>query len=192
MPTLILGLAVFLGAHSIRIVADGWRTAQIARMGPPAWKGLYALVSLAGIVLIVWGFGQARLDPVVLWHPPLWTRHLAALLTLAAFVLVAAAYIPGNHLKAAIGHPMLAGVKAWALAHLVANGSLADVMLFGSFLAWAVIDFIASRRRDRVAGVRYPPGSAARDALVAVIGVAAWFVFAFYLHGVLIGVRPFG
>lgn len=192
MSVLILGLIVFLGAHSVRIVADDWRGAQVARLGAGGWKGLHVLVSLAGFVLIVWGFEQARLDPVVLWHPPTWTRHVAGLLTLVAFVLVAAAYVPGNHLKAAIGHPMVAGVKVWAFAHLLANGTLADVVLFGSLLAWAVIDFISARRRDRAAGVRYPPGLAARDVLAAVIGVAAWAAFAFYLHGRLFGVRPFG
>ncbi|NDP43449.1 MAG: NnrU family protein, partial [Aromatoleum sp.] len=149
MSVLILGLIVFLGAHSVRIIADDWRSAQVARLGAGGWKGVYALVSLAGFVLIVWGFGQARLDPVVLWHPPTWTRHVAGLLTLVAFVLVTAAYVPGNHLKAAVGHPMVAGVKVWAFAHLLANGTLADVVLFGSLLGWAVIDFISARRRDR-------------------------------------------
>jgi len=192
MSVLILGLIVFLGAHSVRIVADDWRSAQVARLGAGGWKGMLALASLAGFVLIVWGFGQTRLDPVVLWHPPTWTRHVAGLLTLVAFVLVAAAYVPGNHLKAAVGHPMVAGVKVWAFAHLLANGTLADVVLFGSLLAWAVIDFVSARRRDRAAGVRYPPGLAARDVLAAVIGVAAWAAFAFYLHGRLFGVRPFG
>ncbi len=192
MSVLILGLIVFLGAHSVRIVADDWRSAQVARLGAGGWKGLLALVSLAGFVLIVWGFGQARLDPVVLWHPPTWTRHVAGLLTLVAFVLVTAAFVPGNHLKAAVGHPMVAGVKVWAFAHLLANGTLADVVLFGSLLGWAVIDFISARRRDRAAGVRYPAGLAARDVLAAAIGVAAWAAFAFYLHGRLFGVRPFG
>jgi len=192
MSALLLGLIVFLGAHSVRIVADDWRSAQVARVGARAWKGMYALVSLAGFMLIVWGFGQARLDPVVLWHPATWTRHVAGLLTLVAFVLVAAAYVPGNHLKAAIGHPMVAGLTVWAFAHLLANGALADVVLFGSLLAWAATDFISARRRDRVAGVRYPPGLAAQDVLAAVIGVAAWAAFAFYLHGRLFGVRPFG
>ena len=192
MFMLILGLIVFLGAHSVRIVADDWRSAQIARMGINTWKGVYTLVSLAGFVMIVWGFGQARIDPIVLWHPPLWTRHIAGLLTLIAFVLLAAAYIPANHLKSLIGHPMVAGVKTWAFAHLIANGRLPDAILFGSFLVWAIVDFIASRRRDRLAGTQYPAGTAARDALVAIAGLIAWGAFAFVLHGWLIGVRPFG
>ena len=192
MTLLIAGLLVFLGAHSLRIVADPWRARQIARLGPGPWKGLYSLVSLVGFALIVWGYGIARGAPVVVWTPPTWTRHLAALLTLPAFVLLAAAKVPGNQIKAAVGHPMIVGVKVWAFAHLLSNGNLADVVLFGAFLAWAIVDFIAARRRDRVAGTRAAPGSAARSLVAAVAGLVAWGVFAFVLHGPLIGVRPFG
>lgn len=192
MTTLIAGLVLFLGAHSVRIFADGWRGAQIARAGAGAWKAIYSMVSLAGFAMIVWGYGQARLAPVDLWFPPAWTRHAAALLTLPAFVLLAAAYVPGTRIKAAVGHPMVAGVKLWAFAHLLSNGRLGDVVLFGAFLAWAIADFIASRRRDRAAGTRYPAGPVSRDVLAVAIGVAAWAAFAFALHGWLIGVRPFG
>ena len=192
MALMILGLVLFLGVHSIRIFADQWRSAQIARLGPHKWKGLYAAVSLAGFVLLIWGYGLARAQPVVLYSPALWTRHLAAPLTLLAFILIAAAYVPGTRIKARIGHPMVAGVKAWALAHLLANGNLADVVLFGSFLVWAIADFIASRRRDRVAGTVYATGPVMRDVSAIVIGLVAWAVFAFWLHGPLIGVRPFG
>ena len=192
MIYLILGLIVFLGVQSMRIVANDWRTAQIARLGEGPWKGLYSLASLVGLVLIVWGYGQARLDPVVLWNPPEWTRHLAAVLTLLAFVLVTAAYVPGTRIKAWLGSPMVVGVKLWAFAHLIANGTLAAVVLFGSFLVWAVVDFASERRRDRAAGVVYPKGSLARDAVATVIGVVAWVLFAFWLHGWWIGVRPFG
>lgn len=192
MTLLILGLVLFLGAHSVRIVADDWRTAQIARIGEAKWKGLYALLSLAGLVLIVWGFGQARLDPVVVWSPPAWTRHAASLLVLPAFVLIVAGNLRGTRMKAAVGHPMVLGTKIWALAHLLANGTLADIVLFGSFLVWAIVDYASSRRRDRVAGTVYPLGSWSRDALAVVIGIVAWVVFGFWLHGPLIGVRPFG
>jgi len=192
MRFLIIGLAVFLGIHSVRIFADGWRSAQIARLGEGVWKGLYSAASLAGFVLLVWGFGQARLDPAVLWSPPSWSRHLAGLLTLAAFVLVAAAYVPGTRIKAAVGHPMILGVKVWALAHLLANGRLADIVLFGAFLAWAIVDYASSRRRDRAAGRIYVAGPLARDATAVAIGVVAWAAFAFWLHGALIGVRPYG
>lgn len=192
MSSLILGLVVFLGVHSTRIFAEPWRAKRIAEMGEGKWKGLYSLASLAGLVLIVYGYGEARADPVMLWNPPVWTRHLASLLTLPAFVLLTAAYVPGNNIKAKIGHPMVAGVMLWAFAHLIANGTLADFLLFGSFLVWATAGFISSRRRDRVAGVRYAAGAAARDAMTVVIGLVAWAVFAFWLHARWIGVQPFG
>lgn len=192
MTGLVIGLLIFLGLHSIRIFADGWRTRQLARMGEGRWKGLYALVSLLGFGLIVWGYGQARMAPVVLWPTPVWTRHLAALLTLVAFILLAAANVPANHLKEKLGHPMLAGTKVWALAHLLANGMLADAVLFGSFLVWAVLCFRSSRRRDRVNGVRYPRGTLRGDVITVVAGLVIWLVFAFWAHGWLMGVRPFG
>jgi uncharacterized membrane protein len=129
-----LGLAVFLGVHSIRLVADGWRSRCIERFGKASWKGLYGAVSLLGFVLIVWGYSMARQQPVQLWSPPSGMRHLAALLTWVAFVLLAAAYIPRNHFKARLHHPMLLATKAWSVAHLLANGTLAGAWLFGSFL----------------------------------------------------------
>jgi uncharacterized membrane protein len=192
MTLLLLGLALFLGVHSTRIVADGWRSATIARVGEKPWKAIYSLLSIAGFVLLVIGYGAARQSPVVLFVPPVWTRHLAALLTIPAFVLLAAAYVPGNAIKRAVGHPMLAGVKVWALAHLLANGTLADVLLFGTFLAWAVLGFIAARRRDRAAGTTYPAGPGSRTAIAIAVGLVAWAVFAFALHRPLIGVAPFG
>ncbi|HEX5304639.1 MAG TPA: NnrU family protein [Dyella sp.] len=192
MAMLILGLALFLGVHSIRLFADGWRTRQIARFGAHGWKGLYALASIAGFALLVWGFGLARQHPVVVWVPPMALRHLNALFTLLAFVLLAAAYVPGNAIKARIGHPMLAAVKLWAFGHLLAAGMLHDVLLFGAFLIWAVADFMVSRRRDRAAGVSYPKGPASRTVLTVVIGVAGWAAFAFWLHVLLVGVSPFG
>lgn len=192
MAFLVLGLVLFLGVHSIRIFADSWRSKRLAAMGEPRWKGIYSLVSLAGFALLIWGFGQARVDPVVLWTPPVWSRHLASLLTAAAFVLLAAAYVPGNHFKSAIGHPMVAGVKVWAFAHLLANGKLHDVVLFGAFLAWAVLDFIAARRRDRAAGTVYRAGTLAGDTITVVVGLVAWAVFALWLHPMLIGRAVFG
>ena len=143
-------------------------------------------------MLIVYGYGLARSQPAVLWTPPLWMRHLTALLTIPAFVLLAAAYVPRNRIKTAIGHPMVAGVKVWAFAHLLANGTLPAVVLFGSFLAWSVVYFTTARRRDRAAGTRYPAGTASGDTVTVVAGLAAWALFAFLLHGLLIGVRPFG
>jgi uncharacterized membrane protein len=193
MLLLVLGLVLFLGVHSTRIVADGWRTAMVRRLGDGAWKGLYSVVSIAGFALIVWGYGLARQDPTVLWGmPPVWVRHIAALLTLIAFVLLVAAYVPGNGIKAKLHHPMVLGVKVWAFAHLVANNTLADLLLFGGFLLWAVLDFRSARRRDAAAGTVYAPGSAARTAITVVVGVVAWAAFAFWLHGAWIGVAPMG
>jgi len=192
MEMLIAGLVIFLGVHSVRMLAEGWRTRMRARLGEGAWKGLYSLLSLAGLVLIVWGFDLAREQPVILWTPPTGLRHAASLLTLLAFVLLAAAYVPGNAIKARLHHPMVLGVKTWALAHLLSTGMLAHLMLFGAFLIWAVANFSLSRRRDRRDGVSYPAGRATATMITAVLGVAAWAVFAFGLHGLLIGIKPFG
>ena len=145
-----------------------------------------------GFGLIVWGFGLARETPVQLRVPPVGMRHAASLLTLVAFVLLVAAYVPGNAIKARLHHPMVLAVKTWALAHLLCNGMLAHVVLFGAFLVWAVFDFIAARRRDRANETQYPKGSAKRTWLVAELGVGVWIVFAFWGHGMLIGIRPFG
>ena len=192
MALLILGLALFIGAHSLRIVANGWRATRIAKMGLKPWKGAVSVVSIIGFVLIIWGYGIARQAPLVLYTPPVWARHVAALLTLPAFMLLVAAYVPGTRIKRAIGHPMVAGVKLWAFAHLLANGTLADVVLFGAFLAWSVASFLVARRRDRAAGIVYAAGPIVRDVTAVVVGALAWAVFAFWLHGWLIGVRPFG
>ena len=192
MTLLVLGLVLFLGVHSVRIVADDWRSRVVAARGALAWRGAYSVLSIAGFVLICIGFCQARHDPVVLWSPPRWTHDLAALLTLLAFVLVAAAYVPGNGIKARVKDPMILGVKCWAAGHLLANGTLADVVLFGSFLAWAVLDFRAARQRRR-AGTE-PAIAAARrgrTAITVVVGVLAWMLFALHLHQPLIGVAPF-
>lgn len=189
---LIAGLMLFLGVHSTRIFANDWRNQTLARMGEKPFEGAYSLLSLAGFVLLVWGYGQARQQGVMLWNPPTAMRHIAALLMLLSFVLLAAANVPGNQIKAKVHHPMVLGAKVWAFAHLLANGSLADTVLFGSFLLWAIVLFAASRRRDRREQVVYPAGTAAMTVVTVVAGIAAWAVFAFWLHRVLIGVSPFG
>jgi len=193
MLTLIAGLILFLGVHSVRIFADDWRTRQQQKWGAVAWRGVYAVLSLAGLVLVIYGFGLVRNEPVVVWMPPLGMRHAASLFTLMAFILLAAAYVPGNAIKARVYHPMVAGVKLWAVAHLMSNGNLGHLVLFGSFLAWAVLDFISSRKRDR----RNPTASRPATKLSAtvitvVVGVVGWLLFAFWLHGLLIGIKPFG
>jgi uncharacterized membrane protein len=192
MTVLILGLVIFLGAHSVRIFADDWRSRQVERMGLNRWKAVFSVVSIAGFVLIVWGYGLARAEPVSLWAPPPWTRHVTVLLTIPAFILLAVAKVPGGRIKAAVGHPMVLGVKVWAFAHLLSNGTLADVVLFGAFLLWAVLDFRSARRREPVTPGGEAAGSLGREAVSVVIGLIVWAAFAFYLHALLIGVRPFG
>lgn len=191
MQLLILGLVIFLGVHSVRMLAPAWRERMCGRLGEGVWKGLYSLLALLGLALIAWGFDGAREQPVLLWSPPLGLRHAASLLTLLAFILLAAAYVPGNHFKARLGHPMVLGVKAWALAHLLATGMLAHLLLFGSFLLWAVVNYAVSRRRDRREGVVYV-GKAMPTVVTLLLGLLGWAVFAFGLHGLLIGIKPFG
>ena len=192
MTLLILGLVLFLGVHSLRVFGEDGRNGLRARLGEGGYKGLYTVLSLAGFALILWGYGMAREAPVLLWLPPRWTRHLAALLTIPAFVLLAATYVPGNSIKARLHHPMMLGIKTWALAHLLANGTLAQVLLFGSFLVWAALSFRAARQRDRVGGVAYAPGRLGPTLVTVAVGLVAWAVFAFWAHAALIGVRPFG
>lgn len=192
MTVLILGLILFLGPHSVRIVAEPWRTQMLQRLGEKPWKGLYSLVSLIGFALIIWGYGLARYDPVVLWQPPVAMRHIASLLTLASFILLTAAYVPGNSIKARLRHPMILGVKLWAFAHLLANGMLADLVLFGAFLLWAVLDYRAARERDREQSISYGQGKLVPGIVAVVIGTLLWAAFAFWLHRWWIGVAPFG
>jgi uncharacterized membrane protein len=191
MTVLILGLILFLGIHSARILADDARSRFIATRGENAWKGLYTLVSLLGFALIIWGYSLARHQPVNVWSPPTGSKHLAALLTLIAFVLVAAAYVPKNQLKARVHHPMVLGVSIWALAHLLSNGNLADIVLFGSFLGWSILSFLAARKRDLALEAKYPVGNVVATSITMLAGLVAWAVFAFWLHGLLIGIRPF-
>ena len=192
MTVLILGLLLFLGTHSVRIVADGWRGRTLARLGEGGWKGAYSVVSLAGFALIIWGFGLARQQPVLVWSPPTAMRHLNALFTLVAFILVAAAYVPRNQIKARLHHPMVLGVKLWAFGHLLATAKLADVVLFGAFLLWAILDFRAARGRDRALGTTYAAGSMGGTLVTLVVGVVAWAAFAFWAHAAWIGIAPFG
>ena len=192
MTILILGLVIFLGIHSIRIFADHWRTAQIARFGEAPWKIGYTLASIIGLGLVIWGFGLARQEPILVWTPPIAMRHIAALLTAISFILIAATYAPANSIKARLHHPMILGVKVWALAHFLANGALADMILFGSFLVWAIFSYKAARQRDRAANTQHPAGTLGGTIAATVAGIAIWALFAFWLHGLLIGVRPFG
>lgn len=190
MAILMLGLVLFLGVHSVRIVADDWRAATRARIGANAWGGAYSAISLIGLGLILWGYSRARANPVLLWQAPLWMPHLTGLFMVVAFILLVASKVPGNAIQARVGHPMVLSVQTWAFAHLVANGWLADVILFGSFFVWAMLDFRSARRRDRRAGTVHLPGRVGLTALAVLAGLGAWALFAFYLHGWLFGVRP--
>lgn len=189
MSLLIVGLVLFLGVHSIAIVSPGLRGRAVQGMGEGAWKGLYALVSAAGFVLICYGFGLARQTPVMLYSPPLWLRHVALLVMLPVFPLLIAAYLPGR-IKTAAKHPMLAAVKFWALAHLLANGSLADVLLFGGFLLWAVMDRISLKRRPVQAVLRTAPPGPWNDAIAVVLGLGIYALLIGWAHVRLFGVSP--
>jgi uncharacterized membrane protein len=191
MTALILGLVLFLGIHSIRFGGEARREALITRFGANGYKGLYSLVSAIGLVLLIWGYSVARLAPVPLWTPMVWPRHLAALLTLIAFILLVAAYIPGNHFKAKLHHPMVLSVKVWAFAHLLANHTLADVLLFGGFFVWAVLDFRSARQRDRALGTVYAAGALGPTLVTLLLGIVAWAVVAFWAHKAWLGVAPF-
>jgi uncharacterized membrane protein len=186
---LVLGLVIFLGTHLFS-AARGVRATLIGSIGEGPYKGLYSLVSLAGIVLIAVGYGQYRANGYIpVWDPPVWTRHLALLLVLVAFICFVAAYLPG-HIKRRLKHPMLAGVKIWAFAHLLANGDLGSILLFGSFLAWAVLARISAKRRDVAAqhGGTAAPAGWRNDILAVAIGTAVYLAFALWLHPLLIGV----
>lgn len=190
MSTLLLGLVLFLGVHSVSIVAPAWRDAMAARLGAGAWKGLYSLLSLVGFLLLVKGFALSRLEPAPVWVPPAGLRHVAALLMLPVFPLLFAAYLPGR-IRTAAKHPMLVAVKFWALAHLLANGMLAEIVLFGSLLAWAVLERISLKRRAPRA-TPSAPGKPFNDLLAVVLGLAVYAAFVMGAHLWLIGVAPFG
>ncbi|MCP5149884.1 MAG: NnrU family protein [Ectothiorhodospiraceae bacterium] len=185
MLILVLGLAIFLGAHSVSIVSRPWRDAMVARLGAGGWRMAYTVVSLAGFALLVYGYGAAREAPVVLWSPPAWGRHVTFLLMVPVLILLVASNLRG-HIRARLKHPLLVGTKLWALAHLLANGMLADLVLFGAFLAWAVLDRISFKRR----GVGAPEGEprVAHDAIAVVVGLGLYVAFVLWLHGWLIGV----
>lgn len=188
MTVLILGLILFLGVHSIRIVAEPTRQRLIERHGENAYKGFYTAISLAGLVLIVWGYALARAGgPPLLYDPPSWTRHISYLLMLPVFVMLIAAYFPGR-IRDALKHPMLVAIKTWAVAHLIANGDLASVLLFGGFLVWAVLDRISLKRRAAPSTPPSAPRQGSNDAIAVVGGLAVYALFLVWLHGALFGV----
>ena len=195
MDMLIAGLVIFLGIHALRVWGEGLRGTLLLRLGPLGFKGAYSIASLAGFYLLIVGYGQARLEPVPLWTPPHGMAHATVALMWVSMVMLAAAEIPRNAIKARLRHPMVLGVKVWALAHILANGTLHDVLLFGGFLVWAVLSFRAARQRDRAAleageWAETPPVSGAATAGTVLAGTAAWAAFILVVHVWLIGVAP--
>ncbi|MEJ0098738.1 MAG: NnrU family protein [Pseudomonadota bacterium] len=186
MTLLIVGLVLFLGIHSLGIVAPGARERCMQALGRNGWRGVHSLFSLAGLVLIIVGYGQARLTPVVVYAPPVWMHHVTFLLMLPVFPLLLAAYLPGR-IQAAVKHPMLTAVKTWAFAHLLSNGNLADLLLFGGFLAWAVADRISLKRRAANLNISAAP-KPWNDVAAVVLGLALYAATLLWLHRLLIGV----
>ena len=188
MGMLIAGLVLFLGIHSVSIINATWRDRMVARIGLIPWQGIYAIIAITGLVLVIKGFGMARPDAATLYQSPAWLNYVAIVLQIFVFPLLFAAYLPGR-IQTAVKHPMLAATKIWAFAHLLVNGNLADVILFGSFLAWAVADRISMKRRTPLPVPGAPP-SHVNDAIAVVLGLAIYGAFIFWLHQWLIGVSP--
>lgn len=188
MLILIGGLALFFAAHAVSIVAPFWRGRMLLLLGPLQWKSLYALIATAGFLALIWGYGLARQAPTIVYAPPPWLRYATFVLMLPVFPLALAAYLPGK-IKAATRHPLLAATILWATAHLLSNGSLPAVVLFASFLAWAIVDRIALQRRVG-ARTHTRPVSKFNDAIAACGGLALYAVFVWRLHWWLFGVQP--
>jgi len=187
----ILGLVIFLGTHVFVTMRDH-RAALVARIGELPYRGLFSLVSIVGIVLIGYGFAAYRAaGPIMVWYPPVWTRHIVVALMWPASIMVAATYIPGN-IERVLKHPMLVGVKTWAFAHLCANGDLGGIILFGSVLAWAVYDRITLRRRKDAGAPPIPVGGAKNDIIAIVVGTVIYLALGFVFHPIVIGVPAFG
>jgi uncharacterized membrane protein len=186
MAILVIGLIVFIAMHSISIINHNWRIHMVNKMGVMPWQGIYSLLSIIGFVMIVYGFGLARMHPVVLYTTPNWLHHVTMVLMIPVFPMLLATYFPGR-IQTTLKHPMLAATKLWAFAHLLANGTLADVLLFGGLLVWAVMDRISLKHRASDA-VPVALRSKLNDTLVIVIGLALYAAFVFGLHKWLIGV----
>jgi uncharacterized membrane protein len=190
MAILVLGLVIFLGLHSTRLISESGRERAIARIGEGPWKGVYSLVSVVGFVLIVWGFVRARYDAPQLWTPPAGARHITMLLMLLALILLAGFLFKRSHIAVLAHHPMLWAVLAWSAGHLFANGSAADLLLFGAFLVWSAADLINSYARDRRNGVVYPAPELGATAGAIVVGLVVYALLIGGLHLWLFGVSP--
>jgi len=190
MIALVLGLVLFLGTHSTRIFSENGRAKAIARLGEGRWKGIYSLLSLVGFALIIWGFGRVRSGAAQLWTPPVWARHATILVMLISLILIGAYIFKKSHIAVAVHHPMVWGVALWAAGHLIANGSTADLLLFGAFLVWAVAALVSAYSRDTRNSVVYPaPGWGATIGAIA-LGVVLWIALLGGLHLWLFGVSP--
>jgi uncharacterized membrane protein len=190
LAIMILGLAVFIGAH-VLVTLREQRAGVIARLGEGPYKGLFSLVSLIGIVLIAYGFARYRAAGMIeVWYPPTWMRHITVLLMWPAVVCVVAAYIPGE-IKRVLKHPMLVGVKLWALAHLLSNGDLGSIILFGSILGWAVFDRISLKRRSDPGAPQIPSGGRGNDVLAVIVGTLLYLALGFWFHPYVIGAPAF-
>ncbi|WP_398472068.1 NnrU family protein [Tardiphaga sp.] len=191
LSVMILGLVLFLGIHLFITKRDA-RADLIARIGEGGYKIAFSLVSVVGLALIVWGYASYRTNGWIdVWYPPVAMKHITILLMLPAVIMVAASYIRGR-IYTTLKHPMLAGIKLWALSHLLANGDLGSIILFGSFLAWAVFDRISLKRRPDSGAPPIPVGGVANDAIAVGVGVVAYLALAFAFHPVVIGVPVFG
>jgi len=191
LAVMILGLAVFIGGHAF-VTRRGARAALIARIGEWPYKALLSLAALLGVVLIAWGFGSYRASGYIeVWAPPFWTRHVTVALVWPAIIFVTTAYIPGN-LKRVLKHPMLVGIKLWAFAHLISNGDLGSIILFGSILAWAVFDRISLKSRSDAGAPKIPVGGLRNDILAVVVGTILYLALGLVFHPLFIGVPAFG
>ena len=190
MTILVLGLVIFLGLHSTRIVSESGRERAIARIGEGPWKGIYSLISVIGFVLIIWGFARARYDASQLWTPPPGARHVTMLLMLIALILLAGFFFKRSHIAVMTHHPMLWAVLVWSVGHLFANGSAADLVLFGAFLVWSAADLATSYARDQRNGIVYPPPQVGATAGAIVVGLVVYALLIGALHLWLFGVSP--
>ena len=188
MARFILGLVVFFGVHSVSLLALGWRNRIAERLGPRTWQGIYSVVALIGFYLLVTGYGAARSSAAVLYASPSWLRYVAALLMLPAFALALASVLPGR-IRDRAGHPLLLATMLWAVAHLLTNGSAADLLLFGTFLAWAIAVRLSLEHRP-ARPIRVLPSSPVNDVIVVVGGLALYAVFVLWLHARWFGVPP--
>jgi uncharacterized membrane protein len=190
MTLLIVGIILFLGVHLIRVIAPGFRTSMIASLGQNGWRIGYSVVSIATLILLIYGFGQAR-DMTPVWSPPFWMSHITILLMLFALICLAASLLPAGRIAVRTKHPMVLSVKIWALAHLLSNGDAAAMLLFAAFLAWGVILRISLKRRERAGEITPRPFVSGRyDLYAVVIGAVAWVLIIGKLHEWIIGVSP--